>query len=116
MKFLNWSKAAQAGESVTMSPSSARSRAVSTARSKGVTSRISGLARLVAGGVFHGGADLICRRAAENQQLDVLDHLGSEDVKRDVLVIAARDQDDLAAWNDRRPAIVREGLEAMESL
>ena len=43
MKFLNWSKAAQAGESVTMSPSSARSRAVSTARSKGVTSRISGL-------------------------------------------------------------------------
>ena len=42
MKFLNWSKAAQAGESVTMSPSSARSRAVSTARLKGVTSRISG--------------------------------------------------------------------------
>ena len=32
MKFLNWSKAAQAGERVTTSPGTARSRAVSTAR------------------------------------------------------------------------------------
>ena len=42
MKFLNWSKAAQAGDSVTTSLGCARSRAASTARWKGVTSRISG--------------------------------------------------------------------------
>ena len=41
-KFLNWSKAAQAGDSVTTSPGQARSRAASTAAVKGVTSSISG--------------------------------------------------------------------------
>lgn len=93
MKFLNWSKAAQAGERVTTSPGTARSRAVSTARWNGVTSSISGWPGPVTGGLLHGGPDFICRGAAQDQQLHVLHHLGTQHIEGNVLVIAPGDED-----------------------